>query len=294
VDKMVDEIVARRREGLIPPFLIAGPCVAESSELVLQVADFLGTLCERLNIKLIFKASYTKANRLSGDSYSGPGLDEGLRLLADVKARFNLPILTDVHETKDISAVATVADVIQIPAFLCRQTELVKQAGASDKWVNIKKGQFLAPEDMAPLVAKAETSRVMVTERGSTFGYRSLVVDFRSLTILKSTGAPVIFDATHSLQLPGAGGGVSSGQPQYILPFARAATAIGIDGLFIETHPEPWQAKSDAQAMLPMNEMETLLRQVIDFDRTLTESQATAQKTKPENELQSHNESEKV
>ncbi len=288
----VNEIVAQRRERMIPPFLIAGPCVAESEDLVLGIAERLASLCDTLDIQLIFKASYTKANRLSGNSYSGPGLDEGLRMLDEVKTRFNLPILTDIHETQDISAVTQVADILQIPAFLCRQTELVRQAGASGKWVNIKKGQFLAPEDMESLVAKAESDKVMVTERGSTFGYRSLVVDFRSLLIMKSTGAPVVFDATHSLQLPGAGGGVSSGQPQYILPFARAATAIGIDGLFIETHPEPSQAKSDAKAMLPLEEMENLLRQVVEFDNTLTNTQLATSAKNISHETK--NESEKV
>ncbi len=288
----IGEIVAQRRKRLIPPFLIAGPCVAESEDLVFRIAEYLASLCERLNIKLIFKASYTKANRLSGNSYSGPGIDAGLRMLENVKTRFNLPILTDVHETQDIKAVAQVADILQIPAFLCRQTELVRQAGASGKWVNIKKGQFLAPEDIEPLVAKAESDKVMVTERGSTFGYRSLVVDFRSLMIMKSSGAPVVFDATHSLQLPGAGGGVSSGQPQYILPFARAATAIGIDGLFIETHPEPSQAKSDAKAMLPLDEMENLLHQVIEFDNTLTKAQAATSSKELSHETK--NESERV
>jgi len=267
----VNEIIKQRRQHRTPPFLIAGPCVAESSELLFTVADTLKNLCEKLGVSLIFKSSYTKANRLSAESYSGPGLDEGLRMLADVKERFDVPLLTDVHETQEIKAVADVVDVLQIPAFLCRQTELVTQAGATGKWVNIKKGQFLAPEDMESLVAKANSKQVMVTERGSTFGYRSLVVDFRSLLIMKSSGAPVVFDATHSLQLPGAGGGVSSGQPEYILPFARAATAIGVDGIFIETHPEPSQAKSDAKAMLPLEQMETALNQIVRFDNALRE-----------------------
>ena len=269
----INDIVERRRQRRIPPFLIAGPCVAESAELLFEVADSLKDICDRLGMALIFKSSYTKANRLSAGSYSGPGLESGLRMLADVKQRFETPILTDVHETREISPVAEVADILQIPAFLCRQTELVSQAGASGKWVNIKKGQFLAPQDMGSLIAKANSSQVMVTERGSTFGYRSLVVDFRSLLIMKSFGAPVIFDATHSLQLPGAGGGVSSGQPEYILPFARAATAVGIDGIFVETHPEPSRAKSDAKAMLPLEQMESLLKQVIRFDEALGESE---------------------
>lgn len=244
-------------------FLIAGPCLAESESVLFTVAEELTRLAERFAIGLIFKSSYTKANRLSGASFAGHGMTEGLRLLAAVKERFGLPILTDVHETGEVAAASEVADVLQIPAFLCRQTELVRQAGASGKWVNIKKGQFLAPEDMAPLVKKAASDKVMVTERGSSFGYRSLVVDFRSLLIMREEGAPVVFDATHSLQLPGAAGGVSGGQPEYVIPFAKAAAAVGIDGLFVETHPNPSQAASDAHSMLPLSEMERLLEETL-------------------------------
>jgi 2-dehydro-3-deoxyphosphooctonate aldolase (KDO 8-P synthase) len=248
------------------PFLIAGPCVAESADLMRTVAKRLKTLAERLDFTLIFKASFEKANRLSGDSYHGPGIDEGLKMLADIGREFELPILTDVHETNQVSAVAEVADIIQIPAFLCRQTELVRQAGATGKWVNIKKGQFLAPEDMTPLVKKAESERVMVTERGASFGYRALVVDFRSLVLMRDSGALVVFDATHSLQQPGAAGGSSSGQPEFVIPFARAAAAVGVDGLFVETHPEPAQAKSDSQAMIPLKEMEPLMDSVLSIN----------------------------
>lgn len=244
-------------------FLIAGPCVAESEDLCLKIAERVADLARRLNLPYIFKSSYTKANRLSGDSYSGPGLDNGLRILAKVKEQCGLPILTDIHETAEVSDAAEVADILQIPAFLCRQTSLVMQAAATGRWVNIKKGQFLAPEDMAKLAAKTGSRKVMLTERGTTFGYRNLVVDFRGLLIMKETGLPVVFDATHSLQLPGAGGKVSSGQPEFIIPMARAAAAVGIDGLFVETHPSPSQALSDAGAMLPLDKMPELLEHVL-------------------------------
>lgn len=243
-------------------FLIAGPCVIESEALCFEIAGHLKTVAARFDIPLIFKASFKKANRLSADSFSGPGLTDGLSVLEAVKQRFNLPILTDVHEVAEVEPVARVADVLQIPAFLCRQTDLVAAAGATGRWVNIKKGQFLAPEDMTHLVDKASSPKVMVTERGSSFGYRQLVVDFRSLLIMKEEGRPVVFDATHSLQLPGGGGSVSTGQPQYSIPMARAAAAIGIDGLFVETHPEPAKALSDAGAMLPLDKMEELLEAV--------------------------------
>lgn len=243
-------------------FLIAGPCVIESEDLCFEIADHLKALAAEFDIPLIFKASYKKANRLSADSFSGPGLADGLAVLEAVKHKFDLPVLTDVHEVAEVGPAAQVADVLQIPAFLCRQTDLVAAAGATGRWVNIKKGQFLAPEDMAHLVEKAASPKVMVTERGSSFGYRQLVVDFRSLLIMKEKGRPVIFDATHSLQLPGGGGSVSTGQPQFTIPMARAAAAIGIDGLFVETHPEPARALSDAGAMLPLEQMRELLKAV--------------------------------
>ncbi|MBN4076281.1 3-deoxy-8-phosphooctulonate synthase [Gemmatimonas aurantiaca] len=248
------------------PFLIAGPCVAESTEIMRKVAEKLKSLSDSYGFTLIFKASFEKANRLSGDSYHGPGIDEGLKMLQAIGKEFDLPLLTDVHESSQISAVAEVADIIQIPAFLCRQTELVRSAGATGKWVNIKKGQFLAPEDMTPLVKKTESKRVMVTERGVSFGYRALVVDFRSLVLMRKSGALVVFDATHSLQQPGAAGGSSSGQPEFVIPFARAAAAVGVDGMFVETHPNPAQAKSDSLAMIPLSEMEKLINTVITID----------------------------
>ncbi|HWR83726.1 MAG TPA: 3-deoxy-8-phosphooctulonate synthase [Candidatus Deferrimicrobium sp.] len=244
-------------------FLIAGPCVIESDDICFQVAEHVATLAQRLRVPYVFKSSYKKANRLSAGSFSGPGLEDGLATLARIKEMFGVPVLTDVHETIEIDAVAEVADIIQIPAFLCRQTDLVVRAAQTGKWVNIKKGQFLAPEDMARIAAKANSKKVMLTERGTTFGYRNLVVDFRSLLIMKETGYKVVFDATHSLQLPGSGGQVSTGQPQYAIPMARAAAAVGIDGLFVETHPNPAQALSDAGVMLPLDKMQELLESVL-------------------------------
>lgn len=244
-------------------FLIAGPCVVESAELCLRVADHCLTLATRHNLPFVFKASYTKANRLSHTSFHGPGLHEGLRVLQMIKEKFQISVLTDVHETSEVNDVAEVADIIQIPAFLCRQTALVVAAAKTGRWVNIKKGQFLAPQDMASIAAKAQSERVMLTERGATFGYRDLVVDLRSLAIMRETGYPVIFDVTHSLQQPGAAGGSSGGQPEYIIPMARAAVAFGIDGLFVETHPSPKDALSDAKAMLPMSQYATLLDDVM-------------------------------
>ena len=244
-------------------FLIAGPCVIESRDLCFRVAEKVASLADKYGVAYIFKSSYRKANRLSVTSYVGPGLDEGLETLAGVKQRFGLAVLTDVHETIEVEPAAQVADVLQIPAFLCRQTDLVVKAAGTGKWINIKKGQFLAPEDMSRIAAKAGSKRVMLTERGTTFGYRALVVDFRSLVIMKETGLRVVFDATHSLQLPGGGGGTSTGQPQYIIPMAKAASAVGIDGLFVETHPNPPRALSDAGAMLPLEKMEELIRSVL-------------------------------
>jgi 2-dehydro-3-deoxyphosphooctonate aldolase (KDO 8-P synthase) len=240
-------------------FIIAGPCVIESDELCRRVVGHVAELCAKRKLPFVFKASYKKANRLSAGSYTGPGIDSGLAILQKIRTEFDVPILTDVHETSEIAPVSQVADILQIPAFLCRQTDLVVSAAQSGKWVNIKKGQFLAPEDMAAIAAKAESKKVMLTERGTTFGYRNLVVDFRSFVIMRQTGFPVIYDVTHSLQLPGASGGVSGGQPQFVIPMARAAMAIGIDGLFVETHPEPSKALSDAGSMLPLHSMPELL-----------------------------------
>ncbi|MBI5266077.1 MAG: 3-deoxy-8-phosphooctulonate synthase [candidate division Zixibacteria bacterium] len=250
-------------------FLIAGPCVAESADLCLTVAEAVNRMCVKRNLPYVFKASYKKANRLSAESYSGPGTEQGLNMLDKVRKSFGIPVLTDIHESTDVPAAAQVADILQIPAFLCRQTDLVVTAAQTGKWVNIKKGQFLAPEDMAKIVAKANSKKVMLTERGTTFGYRNLVVDFRALLIMKETGFPVVFDATHSLQIPGGGGSVSTGQPQYIIPMARAAAAVGINGLFVETHPNPADAKSDAGAMLPLSQMDKLIDEVLKIRETL-------------------------
>lgn len=264
---MANDSMARISAGEF--FLIAGPCVAESADLCLTVAEQVNKLCVKRDLPYVFKASYKKANRLSAESYSGPGIDAGLKMLEKVKQRFGIPVLTDIHETIEVSAAAQVADILQIPAFLCRQTDLVVAAAQTDKWVNIKKGQFLAPEDMAKIAAKANSKKVMLTERGTTFGYRNLVVDFRALLIMKETGFPVVFDATHSLQIPGGGGSVSTGQPQYIIPMARAAAAVGINGLFVETHPNPPDAKSDAGAMLSLSQMEILIDEVLKIRETL-------------------------
>ena len=243
-------------------FLIAGPCVIESEELCLEVAERVAELAAKYDLPFIFKSSYKKANRTSAGSPTGPGLDAGLNVLRKIKERLSLPILTDVHETCEIPAVAEVADVLQIPAFLCRQTDLIVQAAATGKWINIKKGQFLAPDDMSKTAAKADSRKVMLTERGTSFGYHNLVVDFRGLLIMRKTGFPIVFDATHSLQLPSGGGAVSTGQPEYVIPMAKAAVAVGVNGLFVETHPQPSLALSDAGAMLPLDKMSELLEAV--------------------------------
>ena len=243
-------------------FLIAGPCVIESEDICLRVAEKIKELSDKYQIPAIFKASYAKANRLSDDSFAGRGMDDGLTILQKVGHQFGLPLLTDIHETIEIPPASQVVDILQIPAFLSRQTELVRQAAATGKWINIKKGQFLAPDDMDKIAAKAHSGKVMLTERGSSFGYHNLVVDFRSLLIMRSFGYPIVFDATHSLQLPGGGGKQSSGQPEFIIPFAKAAVAIGIDGLFVETHPDPARALSDSGAMLPLEKLETLIIEV--------------------------------
>jgi 2-dehydro-3-deoxyphosphooctonate aldolase (KDO 8-P synthase) len=243
-------------------FLIAGPCVIESWDLCSEIAETVAKMAGERSIPYIFKASYKKANRTSKTSFTGLGREKGLDILADIRTRYELPVITDVHESGECARVAEVADVLQIPAFLCRQTDLIVAAAATGKRVNIKKGQFLAPDDMANVVAKAEGARLMLTERGTTFGYHNLVVDFRSLLIMKELGYPVIFDATHSLQLPSGAGGVSGGQPEFVIPMSKAAVAAGVDGLFVETHPNPSKALSDAGSMLPLSEMERLLDEV--------------------------------
>jgi 2-dehydro-3-deoxyphosphooctonate aldolase (KDO 8-P synthase) len=246
-----------------PLVLIAGPCVVEDEATVMETAGRIKQTAQQAGTPVIFKASYAKANRLRGDSYAGPGLKEGLRILSRVKVELDLPILTDVHCRQDVALCAEVADVLQIPAFLCRQTELVRAAGRTGRAVNLKKGQFLAPEDMRYLAEKVTATgneQVLLTERGSTFGYRDLVVDMRSLVVMRDLGYPVIFDATHSIQQPSAAGDVSGGQPRFILPLVKAAVAAGCDALFVETHPRVEQALCDAACMLPLDHLEEVLR----------------------------------
>ena len=252
--------------------LIAGPCVIESEGIVLKTAEEVKRIAQKHNIPFIFKSSYTKANRLDVSSFSGPGLDEGLEVLKKVKDKVGVPILTDIHQPSEAIPVSQVADVIQIPAFLCRQTDLVLDAAKTGKPINIKKGQFMAAENMKQIANKVHSvgnKDVLITERGTTFGYHNLVVDMRSLVILRNLGYPVVFDATHSLQLPGGEGKSSGGQPQFILPLARAAVACGIDVLFIETHPQVEKALCDSKNMLPLNKLENLIEQVLEIDNLI-------------------------
>lgn len=249
-----------------PLVVIAGPCVIESEDICLQIASHVKEVCARLRVQYIFKASFDKANRTSIHSYRGPGLEGGLAVLRRVKEQLSVPVLTDVHDVHQVQPVADVVDVLQIPAFLCRQTDLLIAAALTGKSVNIKKGQFMSPHDMRHAVAKVHDSgnpKVILTERGHTFGYNNLVVDMRSLVIMRSLGVPVVFDATHSIQLPGGQGGSSGGERQYIPYLSRAAAAVGIDGIFLETHPQPDQAKSDGPNSLPLDDVERVLREVI-------------------------------
>ena len=252
-----------------PFFLIAGPCVIESEQLAIDTSGILKEICTRLDIPLIFKSSFDKANRTSGSSFRGPGMEEGLRILAEVKRQVGLPVLTDVHEDTDISAVASVVDVMQTPAFLCRQTNFIHRVAAAGIPVNLKKGQFLSPWEMKNVVDKAKSSgneQIMVCERGVSFGYNNLVSDMRSLAVMRETGCPVVFDATHSVQLPGGQGGSSGGQREFIPVLARAAVAVGVSGLFMETHPDPDQALSDGPNAWPLGQMEDLLTTLKDLD----------------------------
>jgi 2-dehydro-3-deoxyphosphooctonate aldolase (KDO 8-P synthase) len=254
-----------------PLFLIAGPCVAESKQLCLDIAGQMKEICAGLGIPYIFKASYDKANRSSGKSFRGLGLDEGLAILAEVKKQIGIPVLTDVHTEDEVAAVASVADVLQTPAFLCRQTNFIQAVAACGKPVNIKKGQFLAPGDMAQVVVKARSANndadsIMVCERGVSFGYNNLVSDMRSLAIMRETGCPVVFDATHSVQLPGGQGASSGGQREFVPVLARAAVAVGIAGLFMETHPDPASALSDGPNSWPLMRMRELLSVLVELD----------------------------
>jgi 2-dehydro-3-deoxyphosphooctonate aldolase (KDO 8-P synthase) len=255
--------------GGSPFVLIAGPCVIESEQHATDLAGQIADIARRARVAFIFKASYDKANRTSGRSFRGPGLDEGLRVLAAIKSRWHIPILTDVHEPSHAGAAADVADVLQIPAFLCRQTDLLVAAAKTGRIINIKKGQFLAPDDVKHAVAKvvdAGNPRVIVTERGTSFGYHNLVVDMRAFPMMRAQGFPVVFDVTHSLQLPGGGEGVTAGQAEFIEPLASAGVAAGVDGVFLEVHEHPARAKSDAQNALRLDLLEPLLRRLQAID----------------------------
>jgi 2-dehydro-3-deoxyphosphooctonate aldolase (KDO 8-P synthase) len=247
-------------------FLIAGPCVIENEKLCRQVAASLKKTCASLGIFYVFKASFDKANRTSAKSFRGVGLESGLKILAKVRAEFDLPVLTDIHNEAQAVAAAEVADILQIPAFLCRQTDLIHAAGATGKIVNLKKGQFLSPTEMGQVAEKAKRAgakKILLTERGTTFGYNNLVADMRSIPTMKSFGFPVVFDATHSVQLPGGGGDKSSGQREFAPVLARAALASGANGIFIETHPQPARALSDGPNMILLAEMATVLRSLL-------------------------------
>ncbi|HET8833076.1 MAG TPA: 3-deoxy-8-phosphooctulonate synthase [Casimicrobiaceae bacterium] len=253
-----------------PLFLIAGPCVVESRQLQMDVAGELKTICADLQIPFIFKSSYDKANRSSATSFRGPGIDEGLRVLADVRKHVAVPVLTDVHTENEIKDAAAVVDVLQTPAFLCRQTDFIQAVARSGKPVNIKKGQFLAPDDMRQVVAKAraasDADNILVCERGASFGYHNLVSDMRSLAIMRDTGCPVVFDATHSVQLPGGKGTSSGGEREFVPVLARAAVAAGVAGVFMETHPDPDKALSDGPNAWPLDRMRALLETLKEID----------------------------
>ncbi|MCL4791722.1 MAG: 3-deoxy-8-phosphooctulonate synthase [Gammaproteobacteria bacterium] len=255
-----------------PLFLIAGPCVVESETLAVETAGQLRDIARRFGVPFIFKSSYDKANRSSLQSYRGPGIAEGLRVLESVRAQLGVPVLTDIHEDSPLDEVAAVVDVLQTPAFLCRQTNFILRAASQGKPVNIKKGQFLSPWEMGNVVAKARSTGnpgIMVCERGFSFGYNNLVSDMRSLAVLRDTGCPVVFDATHSVQLPGGKGSASGGQREFVPVLARAAVAAGIAGLFMETHPDPDRALSDGPNAWPLHLMENLLEVLVEIDQVV-------------------------
>ena len=255
-----------------PLFLIAGPCVIESMQLQLDVAGTLKEITGRLGINFIFKSSFDKANRSSAKSFRGPGLEEGLKVLAAVKSQIGVPVITDVHEYTPMDEVAAVVDVLQTPAFLCRQTDFIQNVARAGKPVNIKKGQFLAPWDMKNVVAKARdvgNDQILVCERGASFGYNNLVSDMRSLAVMRETDCPVVFDATHSVQLPGGQGTSSGGQREFVPVLARAAVAVGVSGLFAETHPDPSKALSDGPNAWPLGQMEELLETLMELDQVV-------------------------
>ncbi|MGH9735377.1 MAG: 3-deoxy-8-phosphooctulonate synthase [Candidatus Acidiferrales bacterium] len=259
-----------------PLFVIAGPCVIESEGHAMGMAERLRAVAEELEVSLIFKASYDKANRSSVSSYRGPGLEEGLRILANIKRSTGLPILTDVHDVSQVGPVAEVCDVLQIPAFLSRQTDLLVAAGKSGRAVNIKKGQFLSPQEIgnaAEKVASTGNQNIILTERGSSFGYQNLVVDMRSFPIMRKLGYPIVFDVTHSVQLPGGEGKSSGGQPEFIEPLARAGAAVGIDGIFLEVHDNPANALSDGTNALPLDRFQPLMRKIVQLSALAREWQ---------------------
>jgi 2-dehydro-3-deoxyphosphooctonate aldolase (KDO 8-P synthase) len=261
--RISDEVWAGEGHSLLA---IAGPCLVEERDFMLRMAETIQGVCERHGVGLVFKASFDKANRSSGKSARGPGLDEGLATLAAVKEAFDLPVLTDIHESWQAKPTAEVADVLQIPAFLCRQTDLLQAAAVTGRAVNVKKGQFLSPPEMGNVVAKLEAvgcDRILITERGTTFGYNNLVVDFRGLPQLRALGYPVVFDATHSVQLPGGLGGASGGQREYVPHLARAAAAVGVDALFVEVHSDPDSAPSDGPNMITPDLLDRLLTEVV-------------------------------
>jgi 2-dehydro-3-deoxyphosphooctonate aldolase (KDO 8-P synthase) len=256
-----------------PLFLIAGPCVIESEQMAIDTAGALKEICNELNLPFIYKSSYDKANRSSGKSFRGFGLDAGLKILGEVKSQLGLPVLTDVHSIEEIEPVAAVVDVLQTPAFLCRQTDFIHAVAKAGRPVNIKKGQFLSPWDMQNVVEKAREAsgadNIMVCERGASFGYNNLVSDMRSLAVMRNTGCPVVFDATHSVQLPGGQGNVSGGQREFVPVLARAAVAAGVSGLFMETHPNPSKALSDGPNAFPLGHLKALLKTLMVLDATV-------------------------
>ena len=261
--------------GNLPFILIAGPCVIEGRDSALYHAEALRVLTDRLGVPFIYKSSYDKANRTSAESFRGLGMDEGLAILAETKRQYGVPTLTDVHSPEEARAAADAVDVLQIPAFLCRQTDLLLAAGKSGRVVNIKKGQFLAPLDMGHAAAKVASTgnqRILLTERGASFGYNNLVSDFRSLPIMATTGYPVVYDATHSVQLPGGQGNTSGGQREFIAPLARAAVAVGVNGIFMEVHRDPERALSDSATVFPLAQLEILLRTLQQLDAIAKES----------------------
>ena len=256
------DVVAMIEASFRQPFVLAGPCVAESLDLCRRVAEVALDRCSSLKLPYVFKASFDKANRTSVSSFRGPGLERGLEILAAVKEEFGIPVITDIHDVAQAEPVARVADILQIPAFLCRQTDLLLAAAATGRPVAVKKGQFMAPEDMGPVVEKVRAGgkgMVMLTERGTSFGYHNLVVDMRGLTIMAGLGVPVVFDATHSVQLPGGRGNSSGGQKEFIAPLVRAAAAVGVNGLFLETHPRPEEALSDGANSLALEQLADVL-----------------------------------